>query len=136
MTKINSDEVKLITNKVNKCHYLLHYRYKLTAIIKGLLAINQDPLSKPAVPFTPPGTPTKGNGEIYPYWSGPLSSGTVVAIVASKGNLDTKLSLSQVPGLKDQDYSWTEMLTGAKGRGRTVQAKLEKHDIAVFRIDN
>ncbi|KAJ4130142.1 hypothetical protein NW768_007124 [Fusarium equiseti] len=117
MTKINSDEVKLITNK-------------------GLLAINQDPLSKPAVPFTPPGTPTKGNGEIYPYWSGPLSSGTVVAIVASKGNLDTKLSLSQVPGLKDQDYSWTEMLTGAKGRGRTVQAKLEKHDIAVFRIDN
>jgi alpha-galactosidase len=88
------------------------------------------------VPFTPPGTPAKANNEIYPYWSGPLSSGTVVAIVASKGNIDTKLSLSQVPGLKDQDYSWTELLTGAKGRGRTVQAKLEKHDIAVFRIDN
>ncbi|KAH7242268.1 glycoside hydrolase superfamily, partial [Fusarium tricinctum] len=117
MTKLNAAEVKLITNK-------------------GLLAVNQDSLSKPAVPFTPAGTPAKGNNEIYPYWSGPLSTGTVVAIVASKDSTTAKLSLSQVPGLKDMDYSWTELLTGAKGKGRTVEAKLEKHDIAVFRIDH
>ncbi|KAF4500284.1 alpha-galactosidase B [Fusarium agapanthi] len=92
MTKLNSDEVKLITNK-------------------GLLAVNQDSLSKPAVLFTPPNTPTKGSSEIYPYWSGPISTGTVVAIVASKGNLNTQLNLKDVPGLKDQEYSWTELLT-------------------------
>ncbi|KAH7486154.1 alpha-D-galactopyranosidase [Fusarium oxysporum f. sp. albedinis] len=117
MTKLNSDEVKLITNK-------------------GLLAVNQDSLSKPAVPFTPPNTPAKGSSEIYPYWSGPISTGTVVAIVASKGNLNTQLNLKDVPGLKDMEYSWTELLTGAKGKGKTVSANLQTHDVAVFRIDH
>ncbi|KAH7171257.1 alpha-D-galactopyranosidase [Dactylonectria macrodidyma] len=64
-----------------------------------------------------------------------LSTGIVVAIVASSGNQTVTLNLSEVPGLDDLKYSWTELLTDVEGMGKTVEAKLEAHDIAVFRID-
>lgn len=101
---------------------------------QALIDINQDDLGVAATYFQPSGAPAPVDGEIYPYWAGPLSDGHVVALVAASGAQQLSVNLSDVPGLEGGDYSWTEVHSGETGTGTSVSADLGEHDIAVFKI--
>lgn len=73
-------------------------------------------------------------GKLYPYWSGQLSDGFVVGLVAADGATTLSVNLKDVPGLSDAEYNWQEMYTNTSGKGTRVSAKLAKHDMAVFKI--
>lgn len=101
---------------------------------KGIIAINQDPLGKAATYFQPSGAPAPVSGKLYPYWAGPLSDGVVIGLVAADGAATLSVNFADVPGLGSGTYSWTELYSGRTGVGKSVSAKLETHDMAVFKV--
>ncbi|KFZ07191.1 hypothetical protein V501_06690 [Pseudogymnoascus sp. VKM F-4519 (FW-2642)] len=101
---------------------------------KGLLAVNQDPLGKAATTFRPEGAASPVSGQLYPYWAGPLSDGVVVGLVAPGGDQTLSVNFSDVPGLGEGTFSWTELYSGNTGSGTSVSVSLGAHDIAVFKV--
>ncbi|PVI05616.1 glycoside hydrolase family 27 protein [Periconia macrospinosa] len=101
---------------------------------KGLIEINQDSLGKAATTFQPSGAAAPVNGQLYPYWAGPLSDGVVVALVAPSGAQTYSVNFSDVPGLGSGTFSWTELYSGRTGSGTSVSEDLGQHDIAVFKV--
>jgi alpha-galactosidase len=102
--------------------------------LQGLLAVNQDPLGKAATTFRPEGAASPVSGQLYPYWAGPLSDGVVVGLVAPDGDQTLSVNFSDVPGLGEGTFSWTELYSGNTGSGTSVSASLGAHDIAVFKV--
>ena len=115
MTRLSTERLNLIKNK-------------------GLLAINQDKLGKAATTFRPPGAAAPVNGQLYPYWAGPLSDGVVVGLVAPNGAQTLSVNFSDVPGLGAGTFSWTELYSGRTGSGTSLSASLGAHDIAVYKV--
>ena len=103
-------------------------------VIKGLISVNQDPLGKAAAPFQPSGKPAPVSGKIYSYWAGPLSDGVVIGLIAADGAATLSANFTQVPGLGDGTYKWTELYSGVSGSGTSVSATLGLHDMAVFKV--
>ncbi|KAK8066061.1 hypothetical protein PG997_012808 [Apiospora hydei] len=102
---------------------------------KAILAINQDPLGKAAGYFRPSGAAAPVNGQLYPYWAGPLSDGVVVGVVAAGGASTLSFKFADVPGLGGSgSYSWTELWTGATGSGTAVTTSLGSHDMRVYKV--
>jgi hypothetical protein len=101
---------------------------------KAVIAINQDSLGIAATTFRPSGQAAPVSGTLYPYWSGVLSDGYVVALVAANGAATLTVNFSDVPGLGAGTYSWTEAYTGASGTGTSVSATLALHDMAIFTV--
>ncbi|TAQ83898.1 hypothetical protein B7494_g7776 [Chlorociboria aeruginascens] len=99
-----------------------------------VIAINQDPLGTPASYFQPTGASAPVSNSLYPYWSGPLSEGYVIGLVASSGPATLSVNFSDVPGLGSGTYSWKECYTGATGTGTSISATLQAHDMAIFRV--
>ncbi len=99
-----------------------------------MISINQDSLGIPASYFTPTGQSAPVSGTLYPYWSGPLSDGYVIGIVAVSDSATITVNFSDVPGLGAGTYSWKECYTGATGIGSSVSATLVAHDMAVFKV--
>jgi alpha-galactosidase len=100
----------------------------------AVIAINQDSLGVAATTFQPSGQAAPVSGTLYPYWSGVLSDGYVVALVAANGAATLTVNFSDVPGLGAGTYSWTEAYTGASGTGTSVSATLALHDMAIFTV--
>ncbi|KAK6850187.1 glycoside hydrolase family 27 protein [Apiospora arundinis] len=102
---------------------------------KAILAINQDPLGKAAGYFRPSGAAAPVNGQLYPYWAGPLSDGVVVGVVAAGGASTLSFKFADVPGLGGSgSYSWTELWTGTTGSGNAVTTSLASHDMRVYKV--
>ncbi|KAK8100609.1 hypothetical protein PG999_010983 [Apiospora kogelbergensis] len=102
---------------------------------KAILAINQDRLGKAAGYFRPSGAAAPVNGQLYPYWAGPLSDGVVVGVVAAGGASTLSFKFADVPGLGGSgSYSWTELWTGATGSGTAVTTSLGSHDMRVYKV--
>ncbi|KAH6850401.1 glycoside hydrolase superfamily [Chaetomium sp. MPI-CAGE-AT-0009] len=101
---------------------------------KGILAINQDPLGKAATTFTPRGQPGPVSGKLYKYYAGPLSDGVVVGLVAADGAETLTVNFSDVPGLGEGSFAWTELYSGRTGTGTSVSQELDTHDMAVFKV--
>jgi alpha-galactosidase len=101
---------------------------------KGIIDINQDRLGIPAQPFVPPGQPQPVNGQIYPYWAGPLSDGVVIGLSAANGAGTFNVNFANVPGLGSGNFSWKEMYSGRTGQGSSVSFSLGQHDFAVIKV--
>jgi Alpha galactosidase A/Alpha galactosidase C-terminal beta sandwich domain len=101
---------------------------------KAVIAINQDSFGVAATTFQPSGQAAPVSGTLYPYWSGVLSDGYVIGLVAANGAATLSVSFSDVPGLGAGTYSWTEAYTGATGTGTSVSATLALHDMAIFHV--
>jgi alpha-galactosidase len=101
---------------------------------KGIIDINQDRLGVPAQPFVPPGQPQPVNGQIYPYWAGPLSDGVVIGLSAANGAGTFNVNFANVPGLGSGNFSWKEMYSGRTGQGSSVSFSLGQHDFAVIKV--
>ncbi|CAI6337624.1 unnamed protein product [Periconia digitata] len=101
---------------------------------KALIDINQDSLGKAATTFTPSGAAGPVTGQLYPYWAGELSDGVVVALVAPNGAQTYSVNFSDVPGLGEGSFEWTELYSGRTGSGSSVSADLEQHGIAIFKV--
>ncbi|ORY11691.1 alpha-galactosidase [Clohesyomyces aquaticus] len=101
---------------------------------KALLAINQDPLGKPATTFRPSGAAAPSASALYPYWAGPLSDGVVIGLVAADSAATLTVKFADVPGLGAGTFSWTEVYSGKTGSGTSVSAQLALHDMAVFKV--
>ncbi|KAF4626266.1 hypothetical protein G7Y89_g11892 [Cudoniella acicularis] len=103
---------------------------------KALLSISQDPLGKAATTFIPDSTsPVPVSGKLYPYWTGHLSDGVVVALIAVDSAVNLSVKFADVPGLGGAgSYKWKELVNGTTGYGTSVKASLEAHDIAVFKV--
>lgn len=103
---------------------------------KGILDINQDELGRAATYFQPPGAPSPVDGELYPYWAGPLSDGVVVGLTNAMGNgMETlAVEFKDVPGLGSGEWAWQEMYTGETGVGTGVSFDLERYDMAVVKV--
>ncbi|KAH6848055.1 glycoside hydrolase superfamily [Chaetomium sp. MPI-CAGE-AT-0009] len=101
---------------------------------KGIIAINQDPLGKPATTFTPPGKQGPVNGKIHPYWAGPLSDGVVIGLCAGTSGGRYSVNFKDVPGLEDRQYAWEEMYTGQKGTGSSISFDIKLHDMRVIKV--
>lgn len=115
MTKLKASTLAIIKNKV-------------------ILAINQDPLGKAATTFTPKGKAGPADGKLYKYYAGPLSDGVVVGLVAADGAETLSVNFSDVPGLGDGQFAWTELYSGRNGTGASVSANLGAHDMAIFKV--
>ncbi|KAM3072581.1 hypothetical protein ACMFMG_009374 [Clarireedia jacksonii] len=101
---------------------------------KDVISINQDSLGIPAKYFTPSGKSAPVSGQLYPYWSGKISTGYVIGLVASTGAATLSVNFSDVPGLGAGTYSWKECYTNATGTGTSVSATLTAHDMAIFKV--
>jgi len=101
---------------------------------QGILALNQDPPGWAATTFTPAGQPGPVSGKLYKYFAGPLSDGVVVGLVATDGAETLTVNFTDVPGLGQGTFSWTELYSGRNGTGTTASADLENHDMAVFKV--
>lgn len=99
-----------------------------------VISFNQDSLGIPATYFTPSGQAGPVSGTLYPYWSGKLSDGYVVAIVAVSNAGSYTVKFSDVPGLGSGSYNWREAYTGSTGSGTSVTVTLVLHDIAIFKV--
>ena len=99
-----------------------------------MISINQDSFGIPATIFQPTGASAPVSGTLYPYWSGELSDGYVIGLVATSGAETLTVNFSDVPGLGAGTYSWKEAYTGATGSGTSVSATLVEHDMAVFKV--
>jgi alpha-galactosidase len=99
-----------------------------------LIAINQDSLGKAATTFTPKGQSGPRNNALYKYWTGPLSDGVVIGLVAADGPATLSVNFADVPGLDGGMFQWTELYSGQNGTGTSVTQKLDNHDMAVFKI--
>lgn len=107
------------------------------AIIKNadVIAVNQDSLGRAASTFTPSGQAAPTSGQLYPYWSGPLSDGFVIGLVAADGVGTLNASFADVPDLGAGTYSWTELYSGKTGSGDGVSWTFEaEHDMAIFKV--
>lgn len=136
VTKLSSATLALVKNKVCFATLVTHRNLYTdsTCLLQGLLAVNQDSLGKAAATFTPSGQAKPVNGQLYPYWAGPLSDGVVVALVAPNGAQSLSVNFADVPGLGSGSWSWTELLSGQTGSGSSVSASLGSHDVAVYRV--
>lgn len=74
------------------------------------------------------------NGQIYPYWAGPLSDGVVVAFAASSGGGTFSVSFADVPNLGAGSYKWKELYSGEEGSGELVTFVVEQDSIAIFKV--
>jgi hypothetical protein len=101
---------------------------------QDVISINQDSLGIPATYFTPSGQSAPVSNALYPYWSGQISTGYVIGLVASNGAATLSVNFSDVPGLGAGTYSWKECYTGATGTGTSVSATLEANDMAIFKV--
>jgi alpha-galactosidase len=101
---------------------------------KGIIDINQDKLGKAADTFRPSGSPNPVSGQIYPYWTGPLSDGVVIGLIASTGATTLSVNFKDVPGLGSGSYSWKEWYSGRTGTGTSVSFSLGNHDMAVVQV--
>jgi alpha-galactosidase len=101
---------------------------------QDLVNINQDELGAAAGYFRPPGSPEPVNGQIYPYWAGPLSDGAVVAFAGASGAGTFSVNFADVPGLGNGNYSWKEAYTGEEGSGDSLSFSVAQDDIAIFKI--
>ncbi|PQE34009.1 hypothetical protein CJF32_00002885 [Rutstroemia sp. NJR-2017a WRK4] len=101
---------------------------------KEVISINQDSLGIPAKYFTPSGKSAPVSGQLYPYWSGKISTGYVIGLVASSGAATLSVNFSDVPGLGAGTYSWKELYTNTSGTGSSVSATLAAHDMAIFKV--
>ncbi|KFZ21639.1 hypothetical protein V502_02918 [Pseudogymnoascus sp. VKM F-4520 (FW-2644)] len=101
---------------------------------KDIIDINQDELSVAAGIFQPPGAPSPVNGQIYPYWAGPLSDGVVVAFAAANGGGTFSVSFADVPNLGAGSYKWKELYSGEEGSGELVTFVVEQDSIAIFKV--
>jgi len=101
---------------------------------KGIIDINQDSLGKSATTFVPPGSSNPVNGQIHPYWAGPLSDGVVIGLVAIKGASTMTVNFKDVPGLGNGEFSWKEMYSGKTGSGTSASISLGLHDMAVIKV--
>ncbi|OJD37213.1 alpha-galactosidase [Diplodia corticola] len=107
------------------------------AIIKNadVISVNQDSLGLAASTFTPSGQAAPTSGTLYPYWSGPLSDGFVIGLVAADGAGTLSVSFADVPDLGAGTYSWTELYSGKTGSGDGVSWTFEvEHDMAIFKV--
>jgi alpha-galactosidase len=147
LTKIQSSSLATIKNKVRMqlslCPLVLHVprktpqnqtNVKLKRMDQAILAINQDSLGKAATYFRPSGSSAPVSGQLYPYWAGPLSDGVVIGLVAVNGAATLSVNFQDVPGLGAGTYNWTELWTGATGKGSSVSASLGSHDMAVYKV--
>lgn len=100
----------------------------------GVIAINQDSLGLAAAYFQPTGQAAPVSGTLYPYYSGKLSDGYVVAMIAVNGAATMTVNFSDVPGLGAGTYAWKELYTGTSGTGSSVSATLVAHDMAIFKV--
>lgn len=96
------------------------------------MSINQDSLG---IPATPSGKSAPVSGQLYPHWSGKISTGYVIGLVASNGAATLSVNFSEVPGLGAGMYSWKECYKNATGTGTSVSATLGAHDMAIFKVD-
>ncbi|KAL2160723.1 hypothetical protein VTH06DRAFT_920 [Thermothelomyces fergusii] len=101
---------------------------------KGIIAINQDSLGRPATTFVPPGQPGPQWGKIYPYWAGPLSDGVVIGLCAGTSAGTYSVQFKDVPGLGDGTYTWEEMYTGQRGTGTGISFWIDLHDMRVIKV--
>lgn len=99
-----------------------------------MISINQDSLGIAATYFTPSGQSAPVSNALYPYWSGQISTGYVIGLVASNGAATLSVNFSDVPGLGAGTYSWKECYTGTTGTGTSVSATLVAHDMAIFKV--
>ncbi|KAN0112209.1 glycoside hydrolase family 27 protein [Hyaloscypha variabilis] len=99
-----------------------------------VISINQDSLGIPATYFTPPGKSAPISNQLYQYWSGKISMGYVIGLVASNGAATLSVNFSDVPGLGAGPYPWKECYTNATGTGTSVSATLAAHDMAIFKV--
>jgi len=97
-----------------------------------LIAINQDSLGIGATPFTPTGQSAPVVGTLYPYWSGRLSNGVAIGLIATTSATTLSVQLSQVPGLGSGSYSWKAAYSGNTGTGTSISVTLAEHDMEVF----
>ncbi|KAK3318968.1 alpha-galactosidase [Apodospora peruviana] len=116
LTKLSSDRLALVKNS-------------------AILAVNQDALSIAATTFRPSGAAAPVSGQIYPYWAGPLSDGSVVlGLVTANGATTLSVNFADVPGLGAGTFSWTELFSGKTGSGTSVSASLSSHDMAMYKV--
>ncbi|KAH7324285.1 glycoside hydrolase superfamily [Stachybotrys elegans] len=101
---------------------------------KALIDINQDSLGVPAEPFVPPGAPAPVNGQIYPYWAGPLSDGVVIGLSAANGAGTFSVNFSDVPGLGEGSFSWEEAYSGTTGTGTSISFDLAQDDFVAIKV--
>ncbi|KFY41491.1 hypothetical protein V494_02971 [Pseudogymnoascus sp. VKM F-4513 (FW-928)] len=101
---------------------------------KGVIDINQDELGVAAGIFQPSGAPAPVNGQIYPYWAGPLSDGVVVAFAAASGGGTFSVSFADVPDLGAGSYNWKELHSGEEGSGESLTFDVEQDSIAIFKV--
>ena len=103
--------------------------------LQGIIDINQDPLGTAATTFVPPGSSNPVSGRIHPYWSGPLSDGVVIGLIAGNGAATLSVNFKDVPNLGGSgSYSWKEMYSGRTGTGTSVSFSLGNHDMAVIKV--
>jgi alpha-galactosidase len=103
-------------------------------VIQDVIDINQDKLGIAAGIFQPRGAPAPVDGEIYPYWAGPLSDGVVVAFVAASGGGRFSVKFADVPGLGPGAYKWREVHSGEEGTGAGISYDVADDDIAIFKV--
>lgn len=103
---------------------------------KGIIEINQDLLGVAATTFKPPSIEEGPTGDaLWPYWSGKLSDGYIVGLVnVNRTSTTLSVSLGDVPGIWPGTYAWEELYSGRKGQSDSVSAKLDGHDMAVFKV--
>ncbi|KAH8743981.1 glycoside hydrolase superfamily [Diaporthe sp. PMI_573] len=102
---------------------------------RDVISINQDSLGLAAKYFTPAGKSGPVSGQLYPYWSGKISTGYVIGLVASNGAATLSVNFADIPGLGAGTYSWRELYTNATGTGTSVSATLTSHDMAIFKVN-
>lgn len=127
LTKISSASLAIIKNAVRVKPFILPAVANL--IYQDVIAINQDPLGLAAAPFQPSGQPAPSSGSLYPYYSGKLSDGYVIGLIAVNGAATLSVNFSDVPGLGAGMYAWKEAYTGRSGLGSSVTASLANHDM-------
>ncbi|KAL2866091.1 glycoside hydrolase superfamily [Aspergillus lucknowensis] len=101
---------------------------------KDIIDINQDELGIPAGYFQPSNADAPVAGQLYPYWAGELSNGTVVAFAAAAGANTYSVSFADVPGLEAGTYNWKELYSGEEGSGEELSFDVAQDDIAIFRV--
>jgi len=63
-----------------------------------------------------------------------LSDGVVIGIVAVSSASTYSVKFSDVPGLGQGTFNWTEFYSGQKGSGTSVSFTLGLHDMAVIKV--
>jgi alpha-galactosidase len=58
----------------------------------------------------------------------------VVGLVAADGAETLTVNFSDVPGLGEGSFAWTELYSGRTGAGTSVSEELGAHDMAVFKV--